>query len=184
MVDRGKGGAIVNISSIASHMALSLYTSYCASKGALDQVTRVMALELGSHQIRTNSVNPTAVMTDMGRCAYSDPARRVATLARTPQGKFAEVTDVVHPVLYLLSDKADMINGVTFNVDGVDGSQWAIGRALVECLDVRHNDGRTQGDFSLEHGCIDDVRFIIWVDTTGHEQECVLASHLPDIDAD
>ena len=51
MVDRGKGGAIVNISSIASHMGLSLYTSYCASKGAFDQVTRVMALELGSHQV-------------------------------------------------------------------------------------------------------------------------------------
>ena len=49
---------------------------------------------------------------------------------------------------------------------------------------MRHNDGRTQGDFSLEHGCIDDVHFIIWVDTTGHEHERVLASHLPDIDAD
>ncbi|KAI0211724.1 L-xylulose reductase [Lamellibrachia satsuma] len=50
MVDRGKGGAIVNISSIAAHMAFPIHTSYCASKGALDQVTRVMALELGAHQ--------------------------------------------------------------------------------------------------------------------------------------
>ncbi|KAI0210411.1 L-xylulose reductase [Lamellibrachia satsuma] len=50
MVDTGKGGAMVNISSISSHMALPLRTSYCSSKGALDQVTRVMALELGQHQ--------------------------------------------------------------------------------------------------------------------------------------
>ncbi|KAI0211723.1 L-xylulose reductase [Lamellibrachia satsuma] len=118
MVDRGKGGAIVNISSTISHMAAPLRSSYCASKGALDQVTRVMALELGSHQIRTNSVNPTVVMTGMGRRVWADPAIRNALLSRTPQGKFAEVTDVVHPVLYLLSDKADMINGVTLNVDG------------------------------------------------------------------
>ncbi|KAI0210413.1 L-xylulose reductase [Lamellibrachia satsuma] len=51
MVDRGKGGAIVNISSIGSHTALPLHTAICASKGALDQVTRVMALELGPHQV-------------------------------------------------------------------------------------------------------------------------------------
>ena len=49
MVDRGKGGAIVNISSIAAHMAIPV--AYSASKGALDQVTRVMALELGQHQV-------------------------------------------------------------------------------------------------------------------------------------
>ncbi|KAI0221299.1 D-erythrulose reductase [Lamellibrachia satsuma] len=99
-------------------MAFPLRTSYAASKGALDQVTRVMALELGQHQIRTNSVNPMVVMTEMGRRVWADPAKRGALLARTPQGKFADVTDVVHSVLYLLSDKADLINGVTLNVDG------------------------------------------------------------------
>ncbi|KAI0233424.1 L-xylulose reductase [Lamellibrachia satsuma] len=118
MINRGKGGAIVNISSIDAHIAFPLHTSYCASKGALDQVTRVMALEMGPHQIRTNSVNPTNVMTDMGSHALSDPAVRAAMLARTPQGKFADMKDVVNAVMYLLSDKADMINGVTLDVDG------------------------------------------------------------------
>ncbi|KAI0237747.1 L-xylulose reductase [Lamellibrachia satsuma] len=55
MVDIGKGGAIVNISSTSSRMAVPLHTSYCASKGALDQVTRVMALELGPHQYPLDS---------------------------------------------------------------------------------------------------------------------------------
>ena len=51
MVDRGKGGAIVNISSMAAVMGLPLHAAYGASKGALDQVTRVMALELGPKQV-------------------------------------------------------------------------------------------------------------------------------------
>ncbi|KAI0228813.1 L-xylulose reductase [Lamellibrachia satsuma] len=70
-------------------MAVPTRTSYCASKGALDQVTRVMALELGPHQIRTNSVNPTAVMAGMGRSVLADPASRNALLATIPQGKCA-----------------------------------------------------------------------------------------------
>ncbi|KAI0229909.1 L-xylulose reductase [Lamellibrachia satsuma] len=116
MIDRGKGGAVVNISSLSSHMALPLYVSYSASKAALDQVTRMMALELGPHQIRTNSVNPTLVLTEMGSMCV--PPMRDVLLARIPQEKFTEVTDVVHAVMYLLSDKADMINGVTLAVDG------------------------------------------------------------------
>ncbi|KAI0241257.1 L-xylulose reductase [Lamellibrachia satsuma] len=92
--------------------------AYSASKGALDQVTRVMALGLGQHQIRTNSVNPTGVMAKKGRRVLTDPALRSSLLSRTPQGKFADVKDVVHSVLFLLSDKADMINGVTLYVDG------------------------------------------------------------------
>ena len=55
MVERGKGGAIVNISSRVSASAVVNHTSYCASKGALDQVTRVMALELGPHQVNGSS---------------------------------------------------------------------------------------------------------------------------------
>ena len=51
MIYRGSGGAIVNVSSVASRVALAEHTVYCASKGALDQVTRVMALELGPHKV-------------------------------------------------------------------------------------------------------------------------------------
>ena len=63
MIARGAAGcAIVNVSSQASMVALENHTSYCTSKGALDQLTRMMALELGPHGIRVNSVNPTVVL--------------------------------------------------------------------------------------------------------------------------
>jgi L-xylulose reductase len=77
-----------------------------------------MALELGPHQIRVNSVNPTVVMTDMGRLAWSDPARGEPMLARHPLHKFAEEDDVVNGILFLLSDKAAMLHGTFLNIDG------------------------------------------------------------------
>ena len=118
MVERGLGGAIVNISSQASQAALQDHAVYCASKGGLDQLSRVMALELGPHNIRVNCVNPTVVMTAMGKIGWSDPKKAGPMLNKIPLGRFAEVEDVVHAVLFLLSDKAGMINGITLPVDG------------------------------------------------------------------
>ena len=118
MIRRGNGGSIVNVSSIASSIALRDHASYCASKGALDQLTRVMALELGPHQIRVNAVNPTVVMTPMGRRAWEDPAKGGPMLARISLGRFAELEDCADVVCYLLSDSAAMIHGVTLPIDG------------------------------------------------------------------
>lgn len=118
MKARGSGGSIVNISSQASQCALKDHTVYCATKGALDMLTKVMALELGPYQIRVNNVNPTVVMTDMGRVGWSDPAKARDMTSRIPLGRFAEVEDVVNSVLFLLSDKSSMTNGVTLPVDG------------------------------------------------------------------
>jgi NAD(P)-dependent dehydrogenase (short-subunit alcohol dehydrogenase family) len=118
MIARGDGGAIVNLSSQASQIGLVDHTAYCASKGALDQLTRVMALELGPHGIRVNAVNPTVTMTPMGKMAWGDPAKSGPMLARIPLGRFADPIDVSHAVAYLLSDRARMINGVMLPVDG------------------------------------------------------------------
>ncbi|XP_057311600.1 L-xylulose reductase-like [Hydractinia symbiolongicarpus] len=118
MISNKCGGSIVNVSSQASMTALPLHTAYCTSKGAVDQLTRMMALELGPHRIRVNAVNPTVVLTDMGKLAWSDPKTGDPMKKQIPQGKFAEVKDVVHPILYLLSEKSDMINGVMLPVDG------------------------------------------------------------------
>eukprot|EP00123_Amoebidium_parasiticum_P016481 comp23451_c0_seq1/m.39130 comp23451_c0_seq1/g.39130 ORF comp23451_c0_seq1/g.39130 comp23451_c0_seq1/m.39130 type:complete len:245 (-) comp23451_c0_seq1:245-979(-) len=118
MVAEGKGGSIVHVSSQGSQMAIANHAAYCASKGALDQLTRVMALELGPHKIRVNAVNPTVVMTDMGRIGWSDPAKAAPMLSRIPLGRFAEVVDVVDPILFLLSNESQMLNGVTLPIDG------------------------------------------------------------------
>jgi L-xylulose reductase len=118
MIARGRGGAIVNLSSQASQVALVDHAAYCASKGALDQLTRVMALELGPHQIRVNAVNPTVTLTSMGALAWGDPAKGDPMKSKIPLGRFALPRDVAHAVAYLLSDQADMIHGVMLPIDG------------------------------------------------------------------
>ncbi len=118
MIARGDGGAIVNLSSTASSVALRDHTSYCTSKGALDQLTRIMALELGPHQIRVNSINPTVTLTPMGEMAWGDPAKSRPMLARIPLERFAKPRQVAEAVAYLLSDHADMIHGAILPVDG------------------------------------------------------------------
>ena len=117
MVER-KQGAIVNVSSQASQAAIADHAAYCASKGALDQLTRVMALELGPHNIRVNAVNPTVTLTPMGEMAWSDEAKSTPMLAKIPLGKFALPRDVSNAVAFLLSDEAAMIHGACLPVDG------------------------------------------------------------------
>lgn len=118
MIVRGQGGAIVNISSQAAMAALVDHAAYCASKGALDQLTRVMALELGPHQIRVNSLNPTVTLTPMAASAWGDPAKSGPMLAKIPLGRFAKPINVAHAAAFLLSDAANMIHGVSLPVDG------------------------------------------------------------------
>ena len=118
MIARKFPGVIVNLSSQASKVALQDHTAYCASKGAMDQLTRMMALELGPHNIRVNAVNPTVTLTPMGQMAWGDPVKRDPMLAKIPLGRFAQPRDVAHTVAYLLSDQADLIHGVTMPIDG------------------------------------------------------------------
>eukprot|EP01114_Cavostelium_apophysatum_P008951 TRINITY_DN2201_c0_g3_i1.p2 TRINITY_DN2201_c0_g3~~TRINITY_DN2201_c0_g3_i1.p2 ORF type:complete len:255 (-),score=32.84 TRINITY_DN2201_c0_g3_i1:797-1528(-) len=118
MVQTGKKGSIVNVSSQASMVALQNHTSYCTSKGAVDQLTRMMALELGPHNIRVNAVNPTVVMTLMGELNWSDPQKAGPMLSKIPMGRFAKPREVSEAIVYLLSDRASMINGSLLPVDG------------------------------------------------------------------
>ncbi|KAJ8730132.1 hypothetical protein PYW07_017170 [Mythimna separata] len=118
MIENNIKGSIVNISSQASKAALKDHTAYCASKGAVDSLTRVMALELGPHGIRANTVNPTVVLTELGRKVWADPAKSQDMLSKIPMGRFGEVQEVVNTVIFLLSDSASMITGVQLPVDG------------------------------------------------------------------
>ncbi|XP_077979413.1 L-xylulose reductase-like [Glandiceps talaboti] len=118
MVAKGTGGAIVNISTQASIIGFHNHLSYGASKAGVDSITKTMALELGPHKIRVNAVNPTVVLTELGKKTWSDPAKGAPMLSRIPLQRFAEVEDVVNAVVYLLSDKADMITGNLLPIDG------------------------------------------------------------------
>ncbi|MBR8153167.1 SDR family oxidoreductase [Burkholderia cenocepacia] len=124
MIERaGRGaaqarGSIVNVSSQAALVGLPAHLSYCASKAAMDAITRVLCIELGPHGIRVNSVNPTVTLTPMAQFAWSAPEKRAPMLAAIPLGRFAEPDEVVEPILFLLSDAASMISGVSLPVDG------------------------------------------------------------------
>jgi L-xylulose reductase len=118
MIARGVGGSIVNVSSQASLVALSGHISYGSSKAALDNITRVAALELGKHNIRVNGVNPTVVMTEMSASYWARPDVGPPFLEQMPLGRWATEDEVAAPICFLLSDDASMITGVCIPVDG------------------------------------------------------------------
>jgi L-xylulose reductase len=118
MIVRGLGGSIVNVSSQASLVALSGHISYGSSKAALDNITRVAALELGKHNIRVNSVNPTVVMTDMSASHWGRPDVGPPFLDQMPLGRWATEDEIAAPICFLLSDDASMITGVALPIDG------------------------------------------------------------------
>ncbi|XP_070581191.1 L-xylulose reductase-like [Ptychodera flava] len=118
MISRGTGGAIVHVSSQASLIGIHNHSVYSATKGGIDSLTKTMALELGPHKIRVNTVNPTVVLTELGKRDWTDPVKGGPMLSRIPLGKFAEVEDVVNSIVYLLSDKAAMVTGSCLPVDG------------------------------------------------------------------
>lgn len=118
MIRRGVKGAIVNVSSLASHHGVPDHTAYCASKGAMDAMTKVMTVELGPHGIRVNCINPTVTMTPMAVKAWSDPDKANGMLNRIPLGRFAEPDDIANVIAYMLSERSAMVNGVTLLVDG------------------------------------------------------------------
>ena len=115
---RGLPGAVVNVSSISSFIGFADHAAYCASKGALDGLTRAMANELGRQGIRVNAVNPVVTLTPMAEKAWSDPAKSGPMLSRIPLGRFVQPDEVSSVIAYLLSDDAAMVNGVCMPVDG------------------------------------------------------------------
>ncbi len=118
MIDAKRAGSIVNVSSQAALVGLEDHLSYCASKAAMDAITRVLCVELGAYGIRVNSINPTVTLTPMAVKAWSEPSKRDPALQAIPLKRFAEPREVAEPILFLLSDAASMITGVTLPIDG------------------------------------------------------------------
>jgi L-xylulose reductase len=118
LVAKGGSGAIVNVSSCASFVGIPDHAAYCASKAGLDGLTRVMAKELGPKGIRVNGVHPTVTLTPMAVKAWSDPEKAADMMARIPLGRFADPDDIAEVILFLLSNEAAMVNGLSMPVDG------------------------------------------------------------------
>jgi NAD(P)-dependent dehydrogenase (short-subunit alcohol dehydrogenase family) len=113
------GGAIVNMSSVNGVLAIPSIASYNASKGGIDQLTRVMALALADSGIRVNAVAPGTIATELARQAVlgSDEARR-RILSRTPLKRLGEPAEIADACAFLLSGAASYITGSIVYVDG------------------------------------------------------------------
>ena len=118
MRDAGKGGSIVNISSIHEDVAFPGYTPYCVAKGGLRMMMRNAALELAQHRIRVNNVAPGAIATPINAQTLNDPAK-VATLQRIiPLQRMGTPEEVAEVALFLASDASSYVTGSTYYVDG------------------------------------------------------------------
>ncbi len=115
---KGGGGAIVNISSIASQVGIPLLAAYGASKGGLDALTRCLALDYAKQGIRCNAVSPGLVDTPMAAGLLNDPERKASVLAAYPLGRPGTPEEVAKLVRYLASDDAAWVTGGIFTIDG------------------------------------------------------------------
>jgi NAD(P)-dependent dehydrogenase (short-subunit alcohol dehydrogenase family) len=119
MVAQGVKGAIVNLSSVNARLAIANQVPYVVSKGAINQLTRVMALGLAPHGIRVNAIGPGTIATEMAKQAVlSDDAARRKILSRTPLGRLGEPEEVAAVAAFLASDDASYLTGQTIYPDG------------------------------------------------------------------
>lgn len=117
MIKQGKG-KIINITSIAGQVGFANSSAYCASKGAIINLTRELALELAQYKINVNAIGPGVIETDMTKDLLEDKAIKETLLANIPLNRIGKPEDIANAALFLASDNSDYITGITLFVDG------------------------------------------------------------------
>jgi NAD(P)-dependent dehydrogenase (short-subunit alcohol dehydrogenase family) len=112
------GGSIVNFASMYSFFGAARAPAYSASKGAIAQLTRSLAVAWAPDGIRVNAVAPGWIATTLTQPLRDDPARSVPILSRTPFGRWGKPEEIAGPVLFLTSDAASFVTGAILPVDG------------------------------------------------------------------
>jgi glucose 1-dehydrogenase len=119
MVAQGSAGAIVNMSSVNARLTIPSIASYNASKGGIDQLTRVMALALADKNIRVNGVAPGTIATELAaKAVLTSEEAKARIMSRTPMKRLGEPAEIASVVAFLLSDAASYMSGETVLVDG------------------------------------------------------------------
>jgi len=114
-----KSGRIINVSSVRGRYGLPAnYAAYCASKGAVDSLTRTLACEWAKSNVLVNAVAPTIVETDLTKSALADPAYAKQMKDRIPIGKWAVPEDIVGPAIFFASDASSFVTGQILYIDG------------------------------------------------------------------
>jgi len=119
MIEAKNGGVIINMSSVNALLAIPGLAAYACTKGALNQLTKVAAVELAPHNIRVVAIGPGTILTELAKKAVlSDDAARKKILSRTPIGRAGEPEEVAAVAAFLASDDASYITGQTIYPDG------------------------------------------------------------------
>jgi 2-deoxy-D-gluconate 3-dehydrogenase len=121
MVKRGRGGKIINVSSIGGNFGTPIFPSYAVAKGGLQQLTRCLAIELAPHNIQVNSLLPGWFTTDMTEWIRTEPlydAVLKEVVQRTPRGRFGEPQELGGAAVFLASAASDHMTGAELVVDG------------------------------------------------------------------
>jgi NAD(P)-dependent dehydrogenase (short-subunit alcohol dehydrogenase family) len=118
MVQAGKRGSIIHISSQMGHVGGALRTVYCSSKHAIEGLTKSMAIELAPHGIRVNAIGPTYIDTPLTRPYWNEGEFHRAVLGKIKLGRLGTVEDLMGAVLLLASDAGALITGTSLSVDG------------------------------------------------------------------
>lgn len=117
MIEKKINGCIVNMASQAGVIALDKHVAYCASKGAIIAMTKVLAMEWGKYGIRVNAVSPTVVLTELGHKAWDGPVGDEFK-KQMPSERFAEPDEIAGTIAFLCSGTAAMITGHNLLIDG------------------------------------------------------------------
>jgi NAD(P)-dependent dehydrogenase (short-subunit alcohol dehydrogenase family) len=115
---RVKGGSIIHISSQMGHVGSPNRVVYCASKHAVEGMTKAMTVELPPEWIRVNAIAPTIVETPLVRRIVDTPEKQAFFASRIPIGKMASTEDLMGAALFLASPASAMVTGTSLRVDG------------------------------------------------------------------
>jgi glucose 1-dehydrogenase len=118
MILQGKGGRIINISSIHEDLPMPTNAPYCTSKGGLRMLMRTIAVELAPHQITVNNIGPGAIYTPIDQDVEIDAKLNDQILAEIPMGRWGNPEEVAQLAVYLASDAAAYVTGSTYFIDG------------------------------------------------------------------
>ncbi|WP_428867282.1 SDR family NAD(P)-dependent oxidoreductase [Clostridium sediminicola] len=123
MVKQGEGGAIINMSSVNAHLALDSQMVYTASKGGIQQLTKVQAVALAQHGIKVNAMAPGPIETDLMRRVGSNKELMDTIISRTPIGRIGSTKECGRLAVFLACEDSDFIFGQSIYNDGGRGFQ-------------------------------------------------------------
>lgn len=118
MIQAGKPGSIIHISSQMGHVGGIDRAVYCASKHALEGMVRAMAIEWGPHRVRINTICPTFIRTPLAEQTLQNPERRAWIENKIKLGRVGEIEDIMGAAVYLASEASALVTGTSMLIDG------------------------------------------------------------------